>query len=286
MTSVYPSVNTPSSAGSPTVQEGSKTPPTAGGPVSLETMDSPVNQPQDLQVFTVGFFLAQLLGILCVALAGAWSGHYLGGFAWQSNPKLQFNYHPLFMVIGLVFLYGDAILVYRVMRNERKKVLKLIHAGLHMLAFVFIVVALKAVFDSHNLAADPIPNLYSLHSWLGLAAVILFSLQFVCGFMSYLFPGVSQYWRAWYLPVHVYFGVVVYVLGLGSCLMGITEKLVFSLKSSYKDLPGTAVLGNILGVVLVCFGILIVYLVTTPQFKRQPLPEEVNLQLTPHSPIN
>lgn len=53
--------------------------------------------------------------------------------------------------------------------------MKLVHAGLHLLAFILVAIALVAVFDFHN--AAKIPNMYSLHSWLGLTAVILYCLQ-------------------------------------------------------------------------------------------------------------
>lgn len=53
--------------------------------------------------------------------------------------------------------------------------MKFIHAGLHVAAFLCAVIALVAAFDFHN--AAKIPNMYSLHSWIGLTAVILYGLQ-------------------------------------------------------------------------------------------------------------
>lgn len=70
-----------------------------------------------------------------------------------------------------------AIIVFRLPWTWRcsKQLMKFIHAGLHMLAFVLTVVSMVAVFDFHNTAK--IPNMYSLHSWLGLTALILYTLQ-------------------------------------------------------------------------------------------------------------
>lgn len=36
-------------------------------------------------------------------------GHYRQGFAWHDNVAKEFNYHPLFMIIGMVFLYGNGM---------------------------------------------------------------------------------------------------------------------------------------------------------------------------------
>lgn len=70
-----------------------------------------------------------------------------------------------------------AMLIYRTQRNVRKRRLKLTHAGIMLFIVFLTVIALVAVFDSHNLASPPLPNMYSLHSWVGLTTVILFCCQ-------------------------------------------------------------------------------------------------------------
>lgn len=52
---------------------------------------------------------------------------------------------------------------------------KLGHAAMHLMAFILTVLGLAAVFNFHN--HEKIPNLYSLHSWLGITTVFLFACQ-------------------------------------------------------------------------------------------------------------
>ena len=53
----------------------------------------------------------QIAGIISVILTAVWTGYYLGGggFAWQNNTILQFNWHPFLMMLGLIYLYGNGM---------------------------------------------------------------------------------------------------------------------------------------------------------------------------------
>ena len=121
-------------------------------------------------------------------------------------------------------------MVYRIFRNTTKLYVKILHGVIHVSVLVFASIALKAAFDSHNKAAKPIPNLYSLHSWVGLTAIILFGMQWVMGFVSFLFPKLSDALRRDYLPHHKFWGVAIFALCVAAALMGITEKAIFSVK--------------------------------------------------------
>ncbi|XP_041367784.1 transmembrane ascorbate-dependent reductase CYB561-like [Gigantopelta aegis] len=246
----------------------------------MESFESHQASSSEMRAFTWLVLLVQLLGLSGVIMVAVWMGHFRGGFAWQSNPDLEFNYHPLFMVIGMIFLYGDAILAYRVFRNDNKLYIKILHACLHVSALIFASVGLKAVFDSHNLAKDPKPNLYSLHSWLGLTTVILFSSQWVIGFVSFLWPKVGMGLRRRLMPYHVFFGVAILCFACATCLMGITEKAIWSMPKDYSKKPAEGILANCLGLILVAVVTLIVYLVSRFEYKRPPSPEEEHLQIS------
>ena len=71
---------------------------------------------------------------------------------------------------------------------------------------------------------------FSLHSWMGMTTVLLFSAQWVSGLVTFLFPGLASHLRAAYLPIHVSFGILIFVMACATSLTGITEKLLFSLK--------------------------------------------------------
>ncbi|XP_037646193.1 cytochrome b reductase 1 [Sebastes umbrosus] len=218
--------------------------------------------------FAVSLIAAATVGIIAVIFVCRWAVQYRGGFAWDGG-QAEFNWHPLLMVVGLIFVQGIAIIVYRLpwTWHYSKLLMKCIHAGLHILTFILAVISLVAVFDFHN--AAKIPNMYSLHSWVGLIAVVLYSLQLVLGVGMYLIPITPASWRAAYMPLHVYSGLLLFGSVIAVALMGITEKLIFSLKDpKYKDLPPEAVFVNVLGLLLVVYGALILWIATRPSWKR------------------
>ncbi|XP_006897858.1 PREDICTED: cytochrome b561-like [Elephantulus edwardii] len=218
---------------------------------------------------------SQLLGLTLVAMTGAWLGLYRGGIAWEST--LQFNVHPLCMIIGLVFLQADALLVYRVFRNEAKRTTKVLHGLLHVLAFIIALVGLVAVFDYHR--KKDYADLYSLHSWCGIVVFVLYFVQWLVGFSFFLFPGVSFTLRSRYRPQHIFFGATIFLFSVSTALLGLKEALLFKLGTKYSTFEPEGVLANVLGLLLACFGMVVVYILTRPEWKRPPQAEEQALSM-------
>jgi len=238
----------------------------------------------DQMTFWATFGAAELTGAILVILMGYWTGVTRGGFAWQEDSKKQFNWHPLLITLGLIFLYGNGMMLYRVFRDGKKKTLKLLHAAIMMASFIFMVVALKAAFDSHDYnKPNPIPNMYSLHSWMGIITALLFTMQWVAGFVIFLAPtNIAAKLKAIYLSIHTWFGSFIFVLACATALIGVTEKMFFITffspepkKGFYQRLESEGVMMNTAALLIILFGALVVFLSTNIKYKRTPLPEEV-----------
>ncbi|XP_069479945.1 lysosomal membrane ascorbate-dependent ferrireductase CYB561A3 [Ambystoma mexicanum] len=222
--------------------------------------------------FPLLYLLVCLLGALCVLFTVYWLQNWSGGFAWDGSGRM-FNWHPVCMVTGLVVFYGSAALVYRLPLSwvGQKLQWKLLHASLTLAAFVLSVLGLVAVFTFHN--NQQIPNLYSLHSWLGLAAVLLFSCQWISGFCTFLLPLAPDWVRHAYKPIHVCFGSTIFVLSVAASISGINEKLFFNLKQSnvtaaYSSLPPEALFANSLGMLVGVFGLLVLWMLLQTSWQR------------------
>jgi len=132
------------------------------------------------------YFLQKFLAASMFLFLLIWIFVHAGGVGWHSEPKLEFNLHPMAMSFGFVFLNGEAITVYRGARNTPKKKTKLIHMVLQLAALTLSILGIIFAFDSHNYENPPIPNLYTLHSWMGILTTSVFVCQWATGFFFLL----------------------------------------------------------------------------------------------------
>lgn len=184
-----------------------------------------------------------VLSAAAVVLAIAWATA-LGGVSWrEGESKRVFNWHPVLMVTGYAFMTVGALL-FRVSGTsshqasargaaapepKKRSMVKLAHATMWSLCFVCGIVAMLAVFKSHN---DPISgyiaNLYSFHSWVGVFVLSLYTLQLLVGIIAFgglsLTSGRGRVSKAALMEVHKCTGAYIHILATATIMLGIQEK--------------------------------------------------------------
>lgn len=254
--------------------------------VRPDSTTSGFSRMQSILSFYLCLLLCLSLGLACVVFVCLWSSQWRGSFSWDGS-DLEFNWHPVLMTTGLVVMYGYGAVVYRIPLTwgENKLPWKLLHAAFMLLALLLSVIGLCAVFDFHN--AKSIPNLYSLHSWIGISATSLFAFQWVAGFAGFLLPCSPVSFRKLLKPVHVWLGGSIVTLSIAACISGINEKLFFVLKGDnqtqpYSKLPPEALLANTLGLLIVAFGLVVLRILSNRNWQRP----DPRLEETTYSPLN
>jgi cytochrome b-561 len=162
-----------------------------------------------------------------------WWINLLGGLvlSWEAGKaKLVFNWHPLLMITAFSFMTVATFSFRWQYYIPNRRLAKVLHGSAWAVAALCAMVALIAVFHSHNdKQSGFIANLYSLHSWIGVFTILLFVFQFLAGFFTFgvnvPFLGIiTQSFKAKMLTVHYYVGPLVYLSTATTILLGIQEK--------------------------------------------------------------
>ncbi|KAL3277071.1 hypothetical protein HHI36_012432 [Cryptolaemus montrouzieri] len=231
---------------------------------TLLLQNTDVNIDAESDQYLVLYGLVTMLGIALIFATYYWSSEYLGGFSWF-DPKTELNYHALLMMIGLVFLNSQSMLIFRTMkylnRMKSKRVSPLfviiIHGVLQVVGLILGIFSLKAAFDSQKYAVQP--NMYTLHSWLGMGTFIFYTFQIIFGLICVI-PWLPGKVVKVSLPIHITFGNACMVLIIVSSLLGFMEKIMWVLGHSYSAGTPSGYLVNSIGLMMIAFGGLMIFL--------------------------
>jgi hypothetical protein len=247
-------------------------------------------------------------GILwCFAQVGLWGSVLLflywvlkfdQGFGWTNenndNDK-QFNLHAFLMIVGFIFLNGQAMLIYKTFLCCKKIYNKITHTIFFVLSISIITFGMiVGIQGQQNAGPNKTPvHFYSIHAWVGLVTVSLFALQFLVGFVSFLVllccEKATAGYRARVLPTHVTMGLIIYGLAIAGCISGLLQTARVRLPGktpadySYKNMTvpanpflNPAIVINMVGVCLIALGIIMPYIVRNFTHRRNHASFSVN----------
>lgn len=132
------------------------------------------------------------------------------------------------MIAGLIASSCYALLAFRHLPFG-KPITKVIHVLMHTASIVFVVLGLTAVIMSNNFKSDNnddsyAPNLFTLHSFIGLGAIFLYIQNYVFGVLFYLFPIFTLDLKQLYMPNHKLFGMMALLISFAAVGSGLMEE--------------------------------------------------------------
>ena len=153
-------------------------------------------------------------------LGGFWTnGTYDASL--EGNPYHYFNWHPLLMTLAFVLFYLYGAVAYRLLPPSLGITRKWIHGTVMCTATSLSIGGVVAVFRYHDAVGDP--NLYTLHSIVGLATVVLFALQFFCGLYFFALQKNGAL-RARMIAAHRMVGTMLGAFTAGAILTGVMDE--------------------------------------------------------------
>lgn len=147
------------------------------------------------------------------------------GGALGFSGKALFNWHPVLMTAAFGVLLPEALLAFRSSSGLGRPLRKSMHGAMHTVAVVLAVLALVAVLRFHKEIAAP--DLYSAHSYVGVAALVLLGLQYAAGVSFYALQLPSPAVRAALMPTHRALGKITYFSGVAALASGLMQKQSF-----------------------------------------------------------
>jgi len=200
-------------------------------------------------IFRVG---THSLMIVTLACAVYWLNHYLGGYSSSGNQL--FSWHPTLMILAFIISMSQGILMYRIYPGSHDSQ-KFLHVLFQFISLILSVAGVIVIFKNHEYKGAP--DMYSVHSYLGLVAIIITGLQFIFGLTILYFPGGSPTTRKSYMPQHRFFGIAAYVSALAAMCAGFFD--LQRLNFAGGNYTPQVVWANVLTLFCVSIGLLVLY---------------------------
>jgi len=225
--------------------------------------------------------LSGIIAIISVAGVAYWASgtdsanNMLGGLDFHEH---IFNWHPVLMVGGMITSAIFSLTSYKILPLP-KWLNKIVHVIFHTFAIVCIVLGVYCVAKSngdpnYNTTGLYYPNLLTLHSFLGLAAIMLYFQNYSLGILYYLLHCFSLKEKIRYMPNHVFLGIVglfvsciavesghvELVTRMESCIYEVTGE-DYNPSSHYHRLKTGCLVANAVGMLILVAVLLCVYAV-------------------------
>lgn len=238
----------------------------------------PISSVQSLfSVLAVAVAIASFICALYWAKSTNTEDKFGGGLNWTDK---VFNWHVVCMV-SFFCCMSMAIVSFRVLPLG-KPVNKAMHVMWHCGALFCLIVGLVAVFKSHNTKVAGIkPNLYSLHSWVGMAVTLLFGQNYCMGLIMFGTNFMPLEIKQAYMPYHRFLGETAFYFAVAAIESGLMEKNTFSgctytvghkdynPAENYLEIPAGCRLTNGIGMLILALVLCVTFVLSDLFIKRK-----------------